>query len=161
MWEHTGAIAVSSFSGGTETILNVPGAAWTEAHGVSGTTVVGYYYTDTYHSFEYNNGNYATFNAPFASHGTLASGISGSTIVGSYSDAAFGKSLHRQWRGLHYLERFRCQGNLCAGVTASLVGTYVGQDGRTMGPFTTVPAARRSMCRAAPLQKSSGIDRSP
>ncbi len=123
------------FSGGTETILNVPGAAWTEAHGVSGTTVVGYYYTDTYHSFEYNNGNYATFNAPFASHGTLASGISGSTIVGSYLDANLESQGFIDNAGVFtILSVPGARETYAAGVSGGVVvGTYVGQDGQDHG----------------------------
>jgi hypothetical protein len=83
------AITINSQAQYNYTTLSVPGAQRTCATGISGNTIVGYYYDgSTYQGFLYNGSSYATLSVPGA-WDTHAHGISGNNIVGVSSLGAF------------------------------------------------------------------------
>ncbi len=67
----------------TYTSLDVPGAAHTYAHGISGNNIVGFYTGSGQHGFLFDGTNFTTLDVAGAAH-TYAYGISGNNIVGSY-----------------------------------------------------------------------------
>ena len=74
------------------TAIDVPGARFTEAYGISGTNIVGDYIdaSDNYHGFLYNVSThvYTTIDMPGVGISfTGAYGIDGNNIVGEYDDA--------------------------------------------------------------------------
>lgn len=79
------------YNGSTFDTLDDPfaGPNGTEAHGVSGNTVVGYYVdaNGVDHGFSYNGSIYSTLDDPLGVNGSEALGVSGSTIVGYYIDS--------------------------------------------------------------------------
>jgi hypothetical protein len=78
---------------GSLTILNKPGALFTEATGIDGGNIVGDYYigAEYYHGFLYDGSSWSTLDAPWATH-TFPKGISGDKIVGYYVDAVDGST---------------------------------------------------------------------
>jgi Putative Ig domain/Cohesin domain len=66
-------------------LSNGPG---TFAEGVSGTTVVGYYFDTKAHGFRYDGSTYQTLDDPSATGDTYVYGVSGSNVVGVYGDSA-------------------------------------------------------------------------
>jgi hypothetical protein len=77
-------------SAGTCTILDMPGASWTEAFGINGNNILGTY-GDTSgkrHGFIYNGSSWITLDAPGATD-TVAYSIDGSNIVGTYDGHGF------------------------------------------------------------------------
>jgi hypothetical protein len=69
--------------------LNDPnGVNGTFITGISGSTIVGYYWDNYYNvnGFTYNGSAFTTVNDPNGVNGTYITGISGSTIVGCYYD---------------------------------------------------------------------------
>jgi hypothetical protein len=62
----------------------------TEANGIFGNTIVGYYEAGLgSHGFSETNGVYTTLDDPLAQPGTtFVTGISGDTVVGNYSDGS-------------------------------------------------------------------------
>ena len=77
--------AVAQASGGTYTTLDPPGSGFTQADGVSGNDVVGYYNDagGIEHGFLYNGSGYTTLDYP-GSTDTEAFGISGNNVIGAY-----------------------------------------------------------------------------
>lgn len=73
----------------TYTLLTVPGAEATIPYGISGTNIVGEYYTgESYpEGFLYNGSTYATLNGP-GLYSATADGMSGNTIVGYYQTSS-------------------------------------------------------------------------
>jgi hypothetical protein len=81
------------YNGSSYTTLDDPKAipgGETQAWGVSGSTVVGFYFgSDGYHGFLYSSSTYTTLDDPSApGHDTYSFGISGSNIVGTYVDSS-------------------------------------------------------------------------
>jgi hypothetical protein len=76
------------YNGTSWTALDMPGAAWTDAVGTDGSSIVGVFQdgTGTDHGFLYNGTLWTTLDMPGATW-TGASGINGNNIVGTYSDA--------------------------------------------------------------------------
>jgi hypothetical protein len=72
------------------TTLYVPGAIDTEAYGIDGGNIVGYYKDGSYnyHGFSYDGTTYTTLDVPGASN-TEAYGIDGGNIVGYYYDGSY------------------------------------------------------------------------
>ena len=73
---------------GTWTTLEMPGASWTEPHGIDGSNIVGDYWDGSHdHGFLYNGSSWTTLDMPGANW-TIAKGIDGSNIVGYYYDGS-------------------------------------------------------------------------
>jgi hypothetical protein len=124
------------------------GAKYTQANGVSGNTIVGYYVDSAHngHGFIFNGSTYTTLNDPSAAsvQGTTATGISGSTIVGYYYDS------HSVIHGFVYNDATRTfatlndpnagqaanEGTFAQGISGdTIVGWYV-QSGGVVHGFT-------------------------
>ena len=78
------------YNGSSFTTLSDPNASFgTTAHGISGSTIVGYYfdYNGYANGFIYDGTNYTTLNAPSAVNGTYVTGVDGNNIVGYYKDS--------------------------------------------------------------------------
>lgn len=75
----------------TWTTIDDPfGVARTNAYGISGNNIVGYYadVSGLIHGFLYNGSTYATIDDPLGVSGTVGRGVSGDDILGDYGDAA-------------------------------------------------------------------------
>ena len=75
------------YDGSTYKVIQPPGVGTSAATGVSGATVVGWYFTDTVYGFVYDGSSYTTLSHPLGVS-TYAYGISGNNIVGQYIDAS-------------------------------------------------------------------------
>jgi len=77
------------YDGNDFTVIQVPSGGTTQAKGISGDDIVGFFADATgIHGFHFDGTSYTTLDHPLAGTRTVAEGIFGNNIVGWYEDAS-------------------------------------------------------------------------
>src|SRR5260221_10692766 len=128
-----GMAGSSQASGYTFTTVEFPGADWTVVKGVSGSTVIGFYYNNAEgytHGFIYDGSTFKTVDCPWGEEYSLT-GVSGGTAVGNYYGDNISTNLAVAYRSFIYngstFTKLDVPGSLQTRALSISGGTVVGQ----------------------------------